>query len=189
MYLDYRSHKAGVYVIDIEADSLDPTIVWCLCWENVLTGYKGECTNYEEISKFFEDTVGGLYVGHNIIKYDGPVLSRLCGAPLSVANCIDTLILSTLYSPSIQGGHSLDAWGERLGKPKIEFSDWSRLTKKMVEYCHQDVSITAVLFRRLIKTLNDIWLSPTTNQDVMLRMKTYHSILDRLNNELKDYKH
>ena len=117
MYLDYAEHKAGVYVIDIEGDSLTPTVIWCMCWQNVLTGEKGECRTYDEIIKFFEETSGAFYVGHNIIKFDGPVLKRLCGINLSCANCIDTLILSTLYSPSISGGHSLDAWGARLGKP------------------------------------------------------------------------
>lgn len=130
-----------------------------MCWRNVLTNETGECRSYEEIRSFFTRTRGALFVGHNLLKFDGPTLNRLVGTKLSVSQCVDTLVLSTLYSPSLDGGHSLDAWGERLGYPKIEFNDWSGLTEEMVTYCHQDVLITTVLFRRLIKTLARIGFS------------------------------
>lgn len=157
MYLDWRERDC--YAIDIETDSLTPTVVWVMCWRNVKTGEKGACTTYDEIREFFKRTEGSYYVGHNILHFDAPVLVRLLGVKLSVSNCIDTIVLSTLYSPNISGGHSLEAWGERLGKAKIEFSDWSRLTDEMVEYCHQDVAITAELFLRLIKTISRIGFS------------------------------
>lgn len=159
MYLDWKSCKAGTYVIDIETDSLNPTVIWVMCWMNVLTREKGECRGHEEIRRFFDDNRMGVFIGHNILKFDGPVLNRLCSTNLSVKNCIDTLVLSTLYSPSLDGGHSLDAWGERMGKPKIVFNDWSGLTEEMVEYCHQDVLITAELFVRLIRTLEKVGFS------------------------------
>lgn len=156
MYLDYKEHKAGVYVIDIETDGLDATRIWVMCWRNLITGEIGSCTSDETIRDFFETTRGALYIGHNILKFDGPVIKRLLGVQLDALNCIDTLVLSTLYSPSIDGGHSLDAWGGRLGEAKIEFNDWSGLTAEMVEYCHKDVLITAKLFVRLVGTLNKI---------------------------------
>lgn len=173
MYLDWM--KRDCYVIDIEADSLDPTVIWCLCYENAKTGEKGVATSISEIVEFFNKTEGSVYVGHNILRYDAPVLVRLCGVKLSVANCVDTLVLSTLYSPSLSGGHSLDAWGERLGKPKIDFSDYSRLTPEMIEYCHQDVSITAELFRRLVRTLSRIGFS---ERSIWIQMR-FTEILDR----------
>lgn len=156
MYLDYKTHKAGVYVIDIETDDLNATLVWCMCWRNLLTGEVGECTTDESIIAFFEDTRGAYYVGHNIIKFDGPTLKRLLGVHLGPTNCIDTLVLSTLYSPSLDGGHSLDAWGQRLDEPKTHFNDWSSLTDEMVAYCHQDVLVTAKLFVRLMRTIERI---------------------------------
>lgn len=151
MYLDWQ--ERDTYAIDIEADSLTPTVVWCMCWRNVQTNENGECTSVEEIKNFFNQTAGSLYVGHNILKFDAPVLVRLAGVNLSVGNCIDTLVLSTLYSPSITDGHSLGAWGQRLGEEKGEFNDWSRLSDEMLEYCHQDVLVTTKLFLRLMKTL------------------------------------
>jgi DNA polymerase I len=158
MYLDYKTHKAGVYVIDIETDSLSPSVIWVMCWRNILTGERGECTTIEAIKAFLDDHKNSIFIGHNILKFDGPVLNRLAGSStiLGPSNCIDTLVLSTLYSPSIDGGHSLDSWGERIGEAKTEFNDWSGLSQEMINYCHQDVLVTAKLFVRLIKTMEKI---------------------------------
>ncbi len=159
MYLDYDDLNRDVYVIDIETESLTPEIIWCMCWKNAATGEIGEATTLDEVRAFFEETHGAAYVGHNILKFDAPVLVRIAGVNLSAINCIDTLVLSTLYSPSLAGGHSLGAWGERLGKAKIDFEDWSKLSLEMVEYCHQDVAITTELFVKLIKVLRKIEFS------------------------------
>lgn len=159
MYLDWDKQDKKVYVIDIETDGLDATKIWVMCWRDVRTGEVGECTTLDQIKAFFAATAGSLYVGHNILKFDGPTLNRLANTVLGVGCCIDTLVLSTLYSPSIAGGHSLAAWGERLNKGKIEFNDWSRLTTEMIEYCHQDVAITAELFVKLIAVLKKIGFS------------------------------
>lgn len=154
IYLDWK--KKDCFVIDIETDSLTPTVIWVMCWRNVKTGETGECRSHDEIKQFFIHTHGSLYVGHNIVKFDGPVLARLVGVPIGVHNSIDTLVLSTLYSPSLAGGHSLGSWGERLGEKKGDFNDWSHLSEEMVEYCHQDVKVTTTLFLRLMKTLEKI---------------------------------
>lgn len=157
MYLDWI--KRSAYVIDIETDGLDATKIWVMCWKHIQSGETGECTTTDQIRSFFNRTDGAIYIGHNILKFDAPVLNRLTGSSLSVANCIDTLVLSTLYSPSLVGGHSLDSWGETLGSPKIEFNDWSKLSDEMITYCHQDVAITSILFQRLMKTLTRIGFS------------------------------
>lgn len=154
MYLDWRNRDA--YVIDIETESLTPNIIWVMCWKNVKTGETGECTSKEDIVAFFGRNSTACFIGHNILRFDAPVLARLTGVKIDVSNCIDTLVLSHLYSPNISGGHSLEAWGERLGKSKIDFNDWSGLTGEMITYCHMDVEITAELFIRLMKTLDRI---------------------------------
>jgi DNA polymerase I len=156
MYLDWRDQKADVYSVDIETDDLYASKIHVLCWRKILTGETGECTTLESIREFFDRTRGSIYVGHNFLKFDGPTLNRLCGTDLGPHNVIDTLVLSTLYSPSIEGGHSLGAWGERIGEPKYEFNDWSRLTQEMIDYCHQDNKVTAKLFVRLIRTMEKI---------------------------------
>lgn len=159
MYLDYKEWNSDVYVIDIETDDLKATVLHVMCWRNLKTAETGECYGEEEAKAFIEDNKDAVFIGHNILKFDAPTLNRLAGTRLSPKNCIDTLVLSTLYSPSIDGGHSLDAWGERMGEPKIDFHDWSKCSEEMVEYCHQDVLITAKLFVRLIKTLERIGFS------------------------------
>ncbi len=160
MYTDWEKHAQDTYIIDIETDSLHPGVIWVMCWRNLRTKEIGELTNENAIRKWFDErTDNDRYVGHNILKFDGPVLNRLCGVRLSPENCIDTLVLSTLYSPSIDGGHSLDAWGERIGKEKIVFDDWSKLSPEMITYCHRDVEITAEIYQRLLQTLNKIEFS------------------------------
>lgn len=156
MYLDYLKKDNDTYVIDIETDSLSPSCIWVMCWRSMRTGETGECTTVESIKAFFEDKQGCTFVGHNILLFDAPALARLAGAPLDYSNCIDTLVMSMLYSPSIDGGHSLDAWGVRLGRKKIEFSDWSGLSDDMIKYCHRDVEITAELYRRLVLTMTGL---------------------------------
>jgi len=63
---------------------------------------------------------------------------------------VDTLVLSTLFNPDRQGGHSLSSWGDRLGLSKHKHNDWSQLTSAMVDYCVQDVQITAKLYKHLM---------------------------------------
>lgn len=159
MYLDWEKQARDYYVIDIETDDLNATVIWCMCWENVKTKEKGECIGKEECRLFFERTEGSIYIGHNILKFDAPFLNRIAGTKLTVSKLVDTLVLSTLYSPSIQGGHSLGAWGERIGIKKTEFNDFRRLSLEMVAYCHQDVSVCAALFRRITKVLTKVGFS------------------------------
>ena len=158
MYLDYREHKAGVYVIDTETDGLTPTVIWVMCWRDILSGETGEVKGVNNITNWLNARPHAFFIGHNILGYDGPVINRLCDSTvtLDAKNCIDTLVLSTLYRPSLEGGHSLDAWGERLGEFKTDFNDWSKLSQGMIDYCHQDVKVTAKLFARLIKTMDRI---------------------------------
>jgi len=159
MYLNWESRPEDYYAIDIETDGLDATVIWVMCWENIRTKEKGKCLGTREIKEFFERTKGSFYVGHNILKFDAPVLNRLCDTGIKLNRIVDTLVLCTLYSPSLQGGHSLGAWGPRVGFEKLDFDDWSGLSDEMITYCHRDVEITAELFRRIIRVLNKIGFS------------------------------
>lgn len=162
MYLDWLESNADFYAIDIETDGLDATVIWVMCWENIRTGETGTCTTYEQIKAFFERTRGSIYVGHNILKFDAPVINRLGGVGLTVNKIIDTLVLCMLYHPSMPGGHSLGEWGTRIGYLKDHFNDWTHLSEEMLTYCKQDVKVTAELFRRIVKVLNKIGFSEKT---------------------------
>lgn len=162
MYLDWKDRPEDYYAIDIETDDLDATVIWCMCWENIKTKETGDCIGREEVKQFFDDTRGSIYIGHNIVKFDAPVCNKLADAKLSVSKVADTLVLSTLYHPSIVGGHSLAAWGQRTGYEKLEFNEWHRFSDEMLVYCRRDVEITAELYRRLTATLNRVGFSELT---------------------------
>lgn len=159
MYLDWETQAQDYFAVDIETDDLNATKVWVMCWENIRTKGAGTCTSYDEIRSFFERTKGAIYIGHNILKFDAPVLNRIVGLRLGVSRLIDTLVLSTLYNPSLLGGHSLDEWGKRIKMYKDEFNDWSHLSEEMIVYCRQDVKVTAELYRKLAKVLTKIGFS------------------------------
>jgi DNA polymerase-1 len=148
------------WVIDIETDGLDDcTRVWCMCYSNVLTDEKGSLTSEEEIRQWFKDHKGHYFVGHNIVKFDAPTLNRLVKIGLGVGRLVDTLILSTLYNPNLEGGHGLEAWGVRLKCPKLEHNDWTKFSDEMVTYCEQDVALTRLLYRKIAQVLTKIGFS------------------------------
>lgn len=149
----YLSYDERYWIIDIEGDSLTPKHVWCMCYENAITKEKGVLKGHDEIKQWFDDHPDGIFVGHNILKFDAPVLNRVVGTKLPLSRLVDTLILATLYNPAMSGGHSLAAWGRRFKLYKGEFNDWSHLSDEMIEYCHQDVTVTKELFLRLVAVM------------------------------------
>ncbi len=91
---------------------------------------------------------------HNGICFDAPVLRETWKVTMKPSQVCDTLVLSRLLSPSLEGGHSLDAWGQRLGFPKGDFSDWDGgLTPEMETYCIQDTLVTEKLYKHLVSEL------------------------------------
>jgi len=111
-------------------------------------------------------------IGHNLIGFDAPVLRTVWNIGIPKSKAVDTLILSRLLNPVIDGGHSLKAWGQRLQDLKIEFSfeDFDNgLTPEMQEYCIQDVKLTRTLYLHLQKALGE-WKQ--ADQSVLLE----HSI-------------
>lgn len=161
LYLPKKGTNLEKYwVIDIEGDSLQPTVIWCVCATNLQTGAERSLVGHEEIRKWFKgnpsDTV---YVGHNALSFDVPQLNRLLGLSIPVDNVVDTLVLSYLYHPHLPGGHSLKAWGERFKFPKDDFKDFSKFSQEMLTYCQQDVRVTVRVFRALVDRMNKIGFS------------------------------
>lgn len=148
MYLKHED-LSKYWVLDIEADSLQPTRIWVVVAINAATDETHSFLDRETFQRFAQANRDAHWVGHNLISYDMPALNRLWGADINLSRCVDTLVLSRLYDPRMLGGHSLEAWGQRFKYPKIDFNDFSRYTPEMHEYCIQDVRLTKRLFLAL----------------------------------------
>lgn len=161
MILNWQSRPEDYYAIDIETDDLNASRVWCMGWENIKTRDKGLCIGKAEIYSFLDAARGSVLVGHNGLKFDYPTVSRLVGIDCEASfYLLDTIVLSTIYNPSLEGGHSLHEWGNRLKMPKGEFNNFANgYTEEMGVYCQQDVAITAELFRKITKVLAKIGFS------------------------------
>jgi len=150
---DYHKY----WYIDCEADSLYPSKLWMMCASRMDSDEVHSFVGHDAIRRFFDELRGqGVYfVGHNAISYDGPHTARLVGAPIHTGNIVDTLVLSYLYDPALSGGHSLEAWGERLGDPKGQFDDFSGYSPEMDRYCQQDVrlgkKVARALWQRMLR--------------------------------------
>lgn len=136
-------------LFDAEGDGLTPTLLWCLSLMDIDTGDIVEYGPDKILEGLKVLEKAELLMGHNIICYDIPVILRLYNIDLSSHNLIDTLVLSRLFNPTQEGGHSLEAWGLRLGFPKVEHEDWSKYSKGMQRRCTMDVRLNYKVFKKL----------------------------------------
>lgn len=152
----YLTPTNSHWACDIEANGLleDATVIHCVCVENVVTGEAHAFTDKEELHAWMDRSV--VFVGHNFIAYDSVLLNRLWDTRIPISRIVDTYVLSQLYNPNYPGGHSLEAWGLRLKHPKGEFNDWSNFSDEMLEYCRNDCSLTAILYRKLTQRMRDV---------------------------------
>jgi len=138
-------------VIDIETNLAHDTI-WCAVTNDVDTGEVRVWTEAESLRKYLRQS--DRFVGHNIISFDAPILNRLWNTRIRLSQTSDTLVMSRLLQPTLEGGHSLEAWGKRLGKHKGEFNKFDEgLSQEMIEYCIQDTHVTVELYKLLSREL------------------------------------
>jgi DNA polymerase I-like protein with 3'-5' exonuclease and polymerase domains len=138
-------------VLDIETNSTHDKI-WMCVTRNIETDEVVVWKAASGLQKYLESC--DLIIMHNGINFDAPVLRKNWNVTMKLSQVYDTLIASRLLNPSLEGGHSLDAWGQRLGYPKGDFSDWDGgATPEMEEYCIQDTLVTKQLYKHLVATL------------------------------------
>jgi len=105
-----------------------------------------------------EDLNSVRAIFHNGEGYDLPLLEKLHSvAPVASE---DTMILSRLKQPDILGGHSIDAWGKRVGiaKEGKDIDDWSECTDLMRERCASDAAICWEVWKRHEHMVDsDVW--------------------------------
>ncbi len=137
--------------IDIETDGLNPSVIWVACCRH--NGVTEVICNEEDFNAYVSSKGEAKFVFHNGIGFDVPVVARLWNFTFPRNSIVDTLVLSRLADPSKSGGHSLRNWGNILGFPKGDHSDWSQLSKEMITYCMQDVEVTQAVHENLLKEL------------------------------------
>lgn len=141
MYLTYNDNY---WAIDIEGDPIPSTRVWCAVAINVVTREVVRLVGEDEVKEWFTEKAKdrrNKFIGHNILGYDAPTLNRLLDTNIQVSACIDTMLMSMFYSPSLEGGHSLAAWGTRLKFPKDDFNDFDKYSDEMLRYCERDTEL------------------------------------------------
>ena len=156
-------------VLDIET-SLDHKTIHVVVTKDIDTGevrtWKAATGLNDYLSK------ATLLIAHNGIGFDFPVLNRSWKTKIRLKNVFDTLIVSRLLDPSREQGHSLEAWGNSLGFHKINYAAvWQWLEGRrqeydgecfdnpnsnlIVDYCIRDVEVTARLYYKLCKDLDE----------------------------------
>jgi DNA polymerase I-like protein with 3'-5' exonuclease and polymerase domains len=140
-------------ILDIETNSTFDKI-WLVVTRDIETGEVKQWTEASGLQKYLDQS--DLIIMHNGISFDAPVLRKNWKVTMKLSQVYDTLVASRLLSPSLEGGHSLEAWGQRLGFPKGDFDDWDGgLTDEMITYCVQDTFVTQKLYEHLVSEFNN----------------------------------
>lgn len=136
-------------IFDLETDGLldEVTKIHCMVVKDTDTNEVHIFTNdrmEDRISAglLFLSKYDGIIVGHNVIKYDIPVIQKLYPwFEVQKDKVLDTLVLARLVYANIKehdltlmrdgklpkknyGSHSLESWGYRLGEHKGDYKDW-----------------------------------------------------------------
>lgn len=140
-------------VFDIET-TMTADKIWCIVCKHGDTYYQFKEDRLHRFAELIKQT--DEVIGHNIIGFDIPVVNTIFGYDV-FANCkvTDTLVLSRLLNPMIEGGHSLRNWGTKLGQNKIHFEQFDYFSEDMLTYCRNDVELTERLYKFLIKKTTD----------------------------------
>mgnify|MGYP003133919736 FL=1 len=140
-----------IAIVDIETDSINAKLIHCIVARSyrsnkIKTWVGEECKEFVEWSKQIDE-----FIMHNGISFDAPILNKLIGCDIKVNQIRDTLIESQLYNPNREGGHSLEAWGEKLKYNKGKFNDFENYSEDMLEYCKRDTELTRMVAVKLEK--------------------------------------
>lgn len=143
--------KLRTVVCDIETNGLLPhaDTIWCIVAKDYDTGemFLFDPDNLHEFPEFAKTV--STWIGHNFIAFDSRVLKKVLGVRIRPNKIRDSLIISRLQKQDRLGGHSLEAWGEALGCPKLDHDDWTQFSPEMMKRCIQDVELNTKVAQAL----------------------------------------
>lgn len=150
-------------VIDIECNALNnPDRCWVIVCKDIDTGsyhvFRHLTEDPQEARDFREFcSKVDLFVGHNWLGYDWPVLVLLgLLEPRDIVpHSLDTLIISKLVDYS-RNGHSIEDYGREFGLEKGKFTDFSKYSQQMEDYCVRDVDICERIYRKFNRYISDV---------------------------------
>jgi DNA polymerase I len=158
-------------VFDIEANGLkDPTKIWVIVCKEIgysdpgkaatdITHIFRRVTDDETEKQRFLDFSRGveLWIGHNVLNYDCPVLASLLNLSIDVDHILDTFVISKLVDYSREG-HSIESYGLEFNIPKLEYTDFSKYSEEMETYCVRDVDICCGIYNKYFgKRDGSVW--------------------------------
>lgn len=150
-------------IFDVEANGLleDATEIHCLSYQ-IYNGIevieKGSLTSGLDMRDFILKQQ--ILVGHNIIRYDIPLLEKFLRIKIT-ARVFDTLAISWYLYPE-RKQHGLEVWGTELGFEKVKITDWKGLQEQeYIVRCEGDVEITFRLFIQQKTYLESIYPDST----------------------------
>ena len=162
-------------VFDIEADSLEPTKIWCIAAVDPDSGETKTFGPTEIVQGLAHLSNADKLIGHNIIGYDLPAIKKIHNIDLTEnRSIVDTLVLSRLFNPTREGGHSLESWGYRIGLQKIDHKEFGEYSPEMLNYCRNDAVLNAKMFNNL-----KVESRGFSRQSVVLEHETLKIIADQ----------
>lgn len=158
-------------VFDCETDGLldQATKVHVLSWTR--DGKAFNSTNsYREMRDLLQSEK--VLVGHNICRFDIPVLEKLLGIKIT-AKLYDTLPMSWVINTERQS-HGLESFGVDFKVPKPVVTDWEGLTYEEYRHrCEEDVKINWLLWQDLIKRYKLIYGNDKDTMDKFFQYLTF----------------
>lgn len=194
--------------------------LWCVVVRDVdtdevisLSSESGDTITKEQVKTAFEGCTE--LIAHNGIKFDFIALDlfgvldyevgylgkpdKLFGKEVKIT---DTLIRSRLFNPDRYGGHSLEAWGKRLGNFKDDFrqqsidagliaanspkgEEFRQYSDIMLSYCQQDTLVTKLVYLELEQEFHAYpkWAKPEKLEnklaDLAIRRESYGFWFDK----------
>ena len=140
--------------LDSEGNSLTPDYLHCIVTDD--KEFHGESIYEDAREEFLKENQ--IWVCHNIVRFDVPVLERLCDFTFPKSTLfVDTLAISWYLFPE-RKKHGLAEWGEIFGVPKPKIDVWEGLSlQEYLHRCKEDVKIKRLLWEKQYKYIKEIY--------------------------------